>query len=134
MHSLEYEAHNPITPLLNTASRQTITVLDVTSTSARFNLATLLDSLEDGHFLEMTAEDCDVYYAFTDSDAGTVDDTVQTSGVTACAVLFDGATTVRRIVGNHTWIVLKGPADGNGSLRIFVSSLGPGQSAKDISL
>ncbi len=132
MHSLEYEAHNPITPLLNTSSRQTITVLDVTATSARFNLASLLDSLEDGHFLEMTAEDCDVYYAFTDSDAGSVDDAVQTSGVTACAVLFDGATTVRRIVGNHTWIVLKGSTDG--SLRIFVSSLGPGQGVRDISL
>jgi hypothetical protein len=130
MHTLEYEAHNPIVPLLNTAERQRITVIDVTTTSARHNLAALLDNVDDGHLIEMTAEDCDVWYAFNDSDAGTVDQTTQSSAETACAVLFDGSTRTAHVVGNHTWLVLKGSTDG--ALRIFISSLGPGQSAKDL--
>lgn len=123
----EYE--NLLPPLLNTATRLRITVLDVTTTSARFNLGALLTTAGQ-HFIEMTADGCDVYYAFNDSDAGTVDETVQTSGVTACAVLFDGAQKTVKLFGNHKWIVLKGSTDG--SLRINIASLDAGQSPKDV--
>lgn len=123
----EYE--NLLPPLLNTATKLRITVLDVTTTSARFNLGALL-STAGKHFIEMTAHGCDVYYAFNDSDAGTVDETVQTSGVTACAVLFDGVQKTVKLFGDHKWIVLKGSTDG--SLRINIASLDAGQSPKDV--
>jgi hypothetical protein len=130
MSSLEYEDLFIVPPLLNTAALLRTTVIPVTGTSTRFDLRTRLTNAQAGHLIEMTADGCDVYYAFNDSDAGTVDETVETSGVTACAVLFNGMNLVRRILGNHVWLIVKGSTTGR--LRINIASLASGQSAKDV--
>jgi hypothetical protein len=128
--ALEFEYLNLLPPLLNTATKLRTTVIDVTTSSARHDLTTLLSSVKNGHYIEMTADGCDVYYAFNDADSGSVDETAQTSGVTACAVLFDGAQKTVKIFGAHTWLILKGSTDG--SLRINIASIDAGQSPKDV--
>jgi hypothetical protein len=130
MESIQYEDYNVTPPLLNTATLLRTTVIPVTASSVRFDLSARLTNWNKSHVLEITAHGCDVYYAFNDADAGTVDETVETSGVTACAVLFDGVTKPFRLVGSHKWLIVKGSTTGR--LRINVASLAPGQSAKDV--
>jgi hypothetical protein len=128
--ALDFEYMNLLPPLLNTATKLRTTVIDVTTSIARVDLTTLLSTVKAGHYIEMTADGCDVYYAFNDANSGSVDETVQTSDVTACAVLFDGMQKTVKIFGSHTWLILKGSADG--SLRINIASIDAGQSTKDV--
>lgn len=121
----DIEAGYRITPLLNTATNRRIANIAVTTSSARHDLALRLTKCTEGHYYTFKALGGTVYLAFNNADAGTVDETAATAGVTECFALTDGETTDWEFTDNYTWLIVKGSAAAN--LRIALSSKNPNQ-------
>lgn len=135
--AIEQEAANAIAPLLNKTGQVAQGVVAVTSASARENIAQLTAGLR-GHFLTLHADGGDVYVAFNSADAGAIDDTATGYGVTICQRIPSGQDRSWRIPGvdspdatAYQWLIHK-TASGTAKLRLYISSLGQSENARDL--
>ena len=124
--SNEFEDLEVIVPVINTDTKVRGCVVAITTSSARTNLAALLNGTRSGHVFDFTADGGNVYLFFNNADAGTIDETATGAGVTVAGrVIFNGQTVPLKFVNNYTWLVAKGSAACN--LRVQLSSRGNGQ-------
>src|SRR5690606_28062385 len=84
MTQVQFEEANIIAPVLNTDNHKAQLALDVDTAGDSYDLSTLLTNWSRGHFIELTAEGGDVYYAFGPNDAGAIDETASDAGNTVC--------------------------------------------------
>src|SRR5690606_29613307 len=68
-----FERINTIPPLINTSTNKRQAAIAVTDASTATNLAALIPKVVNGHYVELTADGADIYYAFADSDSAEVD-------------------------------------------------------------
>jgi len=129
--SIAIEAANLIFPLLNTATKVRQGAIAVTTTTGGGDIGALLTKAKDGHFITLFADGGDVYFAFNNSAAGTLDETATGTGVTVCQKLPSGQFVSGRLVDNFTFIRVK-TASGTATLRYALSSKSMGQHARDI--
>lgn len=124
---VEIEAANIMGPGANGVgphARNRIGAIGVTTTSARANLATYISDVDKGHYLTFVADGGDVYIAFTNTDAGSIDQTNVTAGNAAvCWKLSADVPQHFRILENFTWLIHKA-ATGTPTLRFYLSSCG----------
>ncbi len=125
MNQNEFEAMECITPLLNTTAKERIANVAVTTSSARHDMTARLSNLTAGHYYDFTADGGDVGVAFNNANAGAVDRTTTTSGVTECAVIPNGQTRCWKFVDDYTWMIVQGST--TCILRVALSSRAPGQ-------
>jgi len=130
MTQVQFEEANIIAPVLNTDNHKAQLALDVDTAGDSYDLSTLLTNWSRGHFIELTAEGGDVYYAFGPNDAGAIDETARDAGNTVCQVLFEGTSKSMRIPDDYTHLYVKSGT--TCVLRIAVTSLAPTQGARDL--
>jgi hypothetical protein len=121
--AVEYEAANIIAPVLNGSgakARTRILAIEVTDTSARVDLSTLIAEIGNGHYLTAIADGGDVYFALNNADAGAVDETAVDDAVTVAWKLPADQPQHFRLVQNFHWLIAK-TATGTAQLRLYVS-------------
>ena len=134
MSGIEAEAANIILPLLNKTGQVTAGSIATSTSSARTDLSSLT-ALHKGHFLTLYADGADgedIYVAFTDSDAGAIDETATGFGVTVPGCIKAGTSLQGRLPAvdspsenPYRWLIHKAKS-GTPKLRVSISSVGPG--------
>ncbi len=127
--TVELEAANIIAPVLNGAGRRAlnrIAAIATSTSSARTDLSTLISDVGDGHYLTLMADGGDIYIAFNNADAGSIDETATGAGATVPWKLEDSVPQHFRIVENFYWAIHKA-ASGAPKLRVYLSSCGSQQ-------
>lgn len=126
-----FERINTIPPLINTSTNKRQAAIAVTETSTATNLAALIPKVVNGHYVELTADGADIYYAFADSDSAEVDPEATADDPKVCQVLTDGSTKTVRIIGGYTYVVAM-VESGAAVLRVAVASLRYGHGPENL--
>lgn len=146
--TVEYEASNAVAPVKNSNAVKAIAVLQVTAASQVQDLDQLFGGIvDDGHFISLAADMPDntgarVYVAFG-FQSGSIDRLATMVATQACWPVFDGSYMPVRIPGgserlatgigaatNVRYNLLHYQGSATGFLRLYLSSLGPGQNTK----
>lgn len=136
----EYEAFNPTWPLKNTTGLKCIWNGVASASTQTLDLTTVFGKALDGHYYTLCADGAKVYIAFG-SNAGTIDEQAQGSGVTVCWPVPDGTyLPITPLVGREFSYATLGYATlasqhflhyktttGTGYVRLYRSSVAPTQ-------
>lgn len=125
---LQQEAFNVVGPTLSG-----VHVFAVTSTQADADMATSAAvgvAVSNGRMLRLRADGCDVYYAWAQADALTIDDAATGTNTGTCGVIPAGSYVDERppCIGGAicSWLYVKAATGATGKLRVSVSSATPG--------